>query len=193
MTELISGELLYALLGLIAELMILVYTSFNPRKEAFEQYERCIHLLHKVQDVYRRMRDDMIGITTCLSEKKDRRDIEDLLFRYSNMLAELESFVEKGCPTIHRKVTGIVWSNVGRGILMLLFAIVIALIAPNYWYVSLLYGGVGYALIYRSQPSSSKVIEDFRITLAELEDYYKITASNLMRLCDRCKKRTSCK
>lgn len=188
--NLLEPSVLMTLLSLVATLIGLVVNVKRRREAAFDEYRRCKSLLRRVSDKYDRFYNRIVEITLCLSDvEKDRREIEDLLFRYSNMLAELGEFRETGCPKIHFDVDKIARKYITVGIIYIGLGLALTLSGPRSLVqavFALVYGFLGLWMIHSTHSKAIEKIEDYKLVLDNMQDNLKLVEDNLERIEKMC-------
>ena len=176
---------------LIATIGSVILKVWKQREGAFEEYRRCKRLLRNLSDSYEESRKNIVYVTRCLRREEHANYIEDLLFKHSNIVAEIGEFVENGCPKIHEQVSNMIKKYLLLGSVYLTLGLTLSFYgqpSPLATFFSIVYGIFGITIIYATGPRIDNEIEELKLALDAIEDNAKIVERNINKLTIICEK-----
>ncbi len=188
----LSVEAIVTIIGLFISLIYYYHKAREPLKDARRLDLRCNYLIKYISDNIDYYYTSILDITGCLEMPRDEQDITQILFSYSNKIAELQDFMEKGCPEIVEEAEDIYINNARSSIAAGAFSAILIYLAYTEDYIPFIVLGFAYLilsifqLLYRSRREATEYIHERDRYLSDIA--YKITTveKNLRRLEQKC-------
>ncbi|MEB3765269.1 MAG: hypothetical protein GSR77_03790 [Desulfurococcales archaeon] len=131
------------------------------------------------------IRSQLVKVALCLSEERDERDIERILYHDSNIVEDLREFSEDRCPDLDVRLRN---RSIVSGALGLFY------LAYGFWsgdyQTALLFSIVGFIPYFYYQHSGYNEIRGFTLELDEINGKLEDVSKRIKLLRETCEKRS---
>ncbi len=172
---------------MIIVIMGFIFDNLRKTAPAFEQVRRCRRLSTRIAQHIFEYKRKLTVYTLCLTDKeKDLENVEKILYYDSNILQDLEDFVESGCPDLDKHVTKKI---ITQGLFGLVYIVSGFTLTTKSIPAAVLYIIIGLILLYLigSQDSNANIVREFTLELDDKEmllDYIVERLQALKELCE---------